>query len=115
MSGLYYNFIYKDCEYQKPRNLVIDMSSRRTYTAADIYRVVYSRYGSVDDFSVHVRSIKNVALETNISKPTVQKMLQRFVADGYSVFMRRQLNSKPLKLCKIKPKLQQWLLDPKTL
>jgi Fic family protein len=72
--------------------LPIRLFTRRTYTAEDIWRVVYFRHGSVDDFSKKILSFADVSKLTGIPQETVRRQLDQFEKDGFTVFIRRHYN-----------------------
>jgi hypothetical protein len=55
--------------------LPIRLFPRRTYTAEDIWRVVFFRYGSVEDFSKKVLSFADVGKLTGFPQETVRRQL----------------------------------------
>ena len=55
--------------------LPIRLFSRRTYTEEDIWRVVFFRYGSVNDFSQKRLSFIDVSKLTGIPQETVRRQL----------------------------------------
>jgi hypothetical protein len=46
-------------------------------------KLVYLRYGSLVDFSRHVKSISQVAKQASVPRPTVGHFLLRFERQGY--------------------------------
>ena len=71
LNDLHYSFIYKGCEFLKPKRLVVNVAKRRVFTIEDHFLCVYYRYGSVEDFSEHRMSIRNVSKATGIRIPSV--------------------------------------------
>ena len=51
----------------------IRLFARRTYTEEDIWRVVFFRYGSVNDFSKKRLSFIDVSKMTGIPQETVRR------------------------------------------
>ena len=59
--------------------MVVKLYTRRTFTEAEYWRIVYFRYNSIHSFDEIVRSYKEVAAITGIRYVTIVNFLKRFV------------------------------------
>ena len=60
-------------------------SSRRDLNAKQKINIVYSTFGSIDDFTRQIASANQVARELNLVRQTVYKNLQKFRKLNYNM------------------------------
>ena len=93
--------------------VLFKLNQRRVLTEADLWRIVYYRFGAVDDFSCVERTIAEISKLVSIHPRTIQAFLARFVSDGHEVHLRRRFNGS--KTPKISEELGKKLTSEKCL
>ena len=79
----------------------LKLFTHRVYDKHDQLRVVYYRYGSINDFSVIRMKAEDISKILSINVSTVMSILNRFIRNGYNVVMKRQFNKGARHLAKI--------------
>ena len=75
-----------------PKTLKVRLARRRSYTEEDYWRIVFYRFGSLENFDNPVATYSEVSRRTGIHHGTIRVFLQRFEDDGNQVFLRRRYN-----------------------
>ena len=75
-----------------PKTLKVRLVKRRVYTEEDYWRIVFFRFGSLENFDNSVATYTEVSRRTGIHVATIRNFLLRFEDDGNQVFLRRRYN-----------------------
>ena len=101
-------------QVQRPlKPLFVKLFTRRVFSEAEIWRLVYFRYNSIANFDNPIRTFQEIAAITGIKYQTVGSILQRFIRDGFQVVIRRHYNGNSRKdnALKLPLEIQRHLLS----
>ena len=72
--------------------LTVGLVKRTVFTEQDLWRIVFFRYGSFDNFD-HIRMTPlQISKYTNFNYFTIYRFLQRFEKHGHTIIMARKCN-----------------------